>query len=107
MWIKRDISDILQKNTDLVQILIGPRQTGKSSLLSRISTNYFEISLDDLHSRELANSDPEQLYALAHGQPLLIDEAQLAPEIFYFIKRKVDQHRKLDKTRKNLFRLTG
>lgn len=107
MWIERDISGVLTEDGDMVQVVIGPRQCGKSSLLSRLGPDYFEISLDELHARQLANTDPALLFSSAKDKPILIDEAQLAPEIFFYVKRQVDLFKKNQKIRKNLFRLTG
>lgn len=107
MWIERDISNVLLESKNLIQIVTGLRQCGKSSLLSKISPEYYTISLDDLHARDLANSDPALLFSEAQGKPILIDEAQLAPELFFFLKRQVDLHKSKGKDRKNLYRLTG
>jgi len=91
MWIERDISGLLQNaGGEYVQILIGPRQCGKSSLLWRLGRGrYSEISFDDLQLRTLAENDPA-LFLAQHSLPLIIDEVQYAPNIFPEIKRVVD-----------------
>ena len=35
MWIKREITQIIESNIDYIQILTGPRQCGKSSLFTK------------------------------------------------------------------------
>ncbi|MDH4466840.1 MAG: ATP-binding protein [Bacteriovoracaceae bacterium] len=114
MWIKRDISHILQKNQDFIQILIGPRQCGKSSLLHNLSKDFgqngeefVELSMDDLNLRKLALEDPQGLLDQYDGKKLIIDEAQLAPEIFYALKRKIDLLKRAHHRREIMFRLTG
>jgi predicted AAA+ superfamily ATPase len=48
MYIKRDITQALSKSPSVVQILIGPRQCGKSTLLYQLSEYLFkEITFDD------------------------------------------------------------
>ncbi|MES2662421.1 MAG: ATP-binding protein [Pseudomonadota bacterium] len=94
-----------------MQIVIGPRQCGKSSLLWQISPDFNEVSLDDLQMRTLAQQDPA-LFLTNNPLPLIIDEVQYAPNLFPAIKQHVDQ---LKKQRiKNpaqhpqvVFRLTG
>lgn len=107
MWIKRDISNILEESADYIQIVIGPRQCGKSSLLHHLGPQYFEISLDELHARHLANTDPELLFSSAKGKPVLVGEAQLAPELFFYLKRQIDLYKRKGGKRKILYRLTG
>ena len=114
MWIQRDISDQLKQNQgEYVQILIGPRQCGKSSLLWYMGKDeYSEVTFDDLQARTLANNDPA-FFLSQQKLPLIIDEVQYAPNIFPEIKKIVDNVKKetLTKKEKNnikvLFRLTG
>ena len=72
-------------------LLIGPRQVGKSTMLEHLmeGTNRSKVSLDDMQERRLAKSDPA-LFLELHPAPVLIDEVQYAPELFSYIKIKVD-----------------
>lgn len=108
MWIHREISEILNDNNDLVQIIRGPRQCGKSSLLLHLANDFEEVSLDDPTYRQLAQSDPELFLRQFDGKKILIDEAQYAPELFPSIKRKIDLYKR-DPSKKNetIVRLTG
>jgi predicted AAA+ superfamily ATPase len=114
MWIERDISKQLLNDSGVyIQILVGPRQCGKSSLLSFLSKNKFrEVTFDDLQLRILANQDPA-LFLEQHKPPLIIDEVQYAPNIFPELKKIVDELKKqqlfFGKTKKSktIFRLTG
>lgn len=74
-----------------VLYLGGPRQVGKTTLLKHVAKNrgIHYVSLDDLSSRRLAQVDPE-LFLEQHPAPLLIDEVQYAPQLFPYIKLKVD-----------------
>lgn len=111
MYIERDISSRLTQSKMAVQLVIGPRQCGKSTLLSYIAdTSFSEVTFDDLQLRNLANRDPA-LFLEQLQLPVLLDEIQYAPDLLPEIKKKVDQLKKLrlkDGTKiKVLFRITG
>lgn len=77
-----------------VLLLTGPRQTGKTTLLKSLmpkEMNY--VTLDDEILREQAKKDPK-LFLERHQPPILIDEAQYAPELFSYIKIIVDNSKK-------------
>ncbi len=82
IWIKSDISNIIEKNNDPVQVFRGPRQCGKSSLILHLGAGFKEVSLDDPALRELAQRDPELFLSQFGTEKLFIDEAQYAPELF-------------------------
>lgn len=96
-------STILQvSKTFPVLLLTGPRQVGKTTLLSvcnKENRNY--VTLDDLDQRNLALSDPA-LFFQTHKPPLIIDEVQYAPQLFSYIKIIADK-----KKQNGLFWLTG
>ncbi|MEI8346138.1 MAG: ATP-binding protein [Pseudomonadota bacterium] len=111
MWIERDISDSIKKNTDPIQVIRGPRQCGKSSLVLHLDSDFKELSLDDPSLRELAQSDPELFLRQFSTQKLFIDEAQYAPALFPSLKRMADLYKR-DKRENNkkpqtILRLTG
>jgi len=107
MWIERDIFDILSTNRDLIQIVRGPRQCGKSSLLLRLDSDFQEVTLDDPALRELAQSDPELFLEQFGSKKLFIDEAQYAPALFPSLKRRADLYKRAGKKTEPIFRLTG
>lgn len=72
-------------------MLTGARQTGKTTLLKKIAgKNRNYVTLDDLEERRLAQNDPA-LFLQIHSTPLLIDEAQYAPQLFPYIKIEIDK----------------
>jgi hypothetical protein len=96
-WIHRTLTTaMLAKHQQPVTILTGPRQSGKTTLIRHLLAEkpegYRLLSLDDLQTRSLANADPALLLGEI-TQPILIDEAQYAPNIFPEIKRRVDEAR--------------
>ena len=112
MYIKRDITQLLNKSSQWIQILLGPRQCGKSTLFSALDQPFQEITFDDLQMRQMANQDPA-LFMQQFTPPLLLDEVQYVPNLFSELKKIIDQLKKdilfQDKveTQKVLFRLTG
>ncbi len=107
MWINRDLSSILETSGSLpVQVIWGPRQCGKSSLLRHLGPNWSLATLDDLRNRRTAQSDPA-LFLVQHPTPTIVDEAQYAPHLFPQIKLEVDKARLKAPLLKPLYRLTG
>ena len=108
IWIKRDISGIIESNPDPIQVIRGPRQCGKSSLALHLGQNFTEISLDDPGLRALAQSDPQTFLAQFEGRKIFIDEAQYAPELFPVLKRRADLYKRTaPATRETIIRITG
>lgn len=105
MYIERTLSKtILDANKHFkVLLLTGPRQVGKTTLLKQLqkqSRSY--VSLDDLDARAAAKEDPAG-FVDRLTLPVLIDEAQYAPELFSYIKMIVDSN----DNKRGLFWLTG
>lgn len=108
MWIQRDISKIIETNKDPIQIIRGPRQCGKTSLVLQLDPSFRELSLDDPSLRQLAQTDPELFLKQFHSEKIFIDEAQYAPALFPSLKRKVDLlKRDRNRVPQTIMRLTG
>lgn len=97
-YIKRHMEDVvltLNKSWPVI-LLTGPRQAGKTTMLRALAEQEGAgreyVSLDDLNMREMAKTDPK-LFLQLHKPPVLIDEVQYAPELFTYIKIRVDEHR--------------
>lgn len=83
-----------------IVFLNGARQTGKSTLVQSLarelsSTNEPApyVTLDRPVLLASASSAPEAFLAGYHGHPLIIDEVQLAPQLFRALKIVVDEAR--------------
>ena len=94
---EREVKERIKKinNTFRVLVVTGPRQVGKTTLLESVMPeNMTKISLDDEILRKDAQENPK-VFLDSYPTPLFIDEVQYAPELFPYIKMKVDK----DKTR--------
>ncbi len=97
MYIKRTIESKLIEfsNNFPVVMLTGARQVGKTTVLKNTDfgdkLNY--VSLDYPNLRSLARRDPE-LFLQTYEPPIIIDEIQYAPELFPYIKIRVDSNNK-------------
>lgn len=91
-YIQRDLADYAQQCAQWYPIvsLIGPRQSGKSTLVKHTFPHYTYVTLDDDNMRFLAQTDP-LAFLKANKPPLVIDEAQYAPPLFNAIKRTCDE----------------
>ena len=91
-YIKRDMEGlVLSLSEEYSCVLVsGPRQVGKSTMLKHImKSDRNVVTLDDLNERALAKTNPEMFLAM-HPAPVLIDEVQYAPELFPYIKMRID-----------------
>lgn len=116
MYINRDLAPQLQETSACIQILLGPRQCGKSTLFAALTSKeerFTEVTFDDLHLRQLAERDPA-LFLQQFEPPLLLDEVLYVPNLFPELKKRIDQLKRIatfqskePKNLKVLFRLTG
>lgn len=68
----------------------GPRQSGKSTLVKEVFSDYAYVNLENPQTRRQALVDP---VGFINNRPnrLVIDEAQLAPELFSMIQVSSDE----------------
>ncbi len=93
--IKRKISQeilLLKKEFPIVTIL-GPRQSGKTTLAKSIFKNYKYVSLEDPDIRELITEDPRG-FLNEFKENVIIDEVQRVPSFFSYLQTHVDKHKK-------------
>jgi predicted AAA+ superfamily ATPase len=82
-------------------LLVGPRQSGKSTLVKKVFPDKPYISLENIDERDLAEIDPRAFLArFPHGA--ILDEIQRAPGLFNYLQEILD-----NSTEDGLFILTG
>ena len=84
-----------------VVTVTGPRQSGKTTLVREELKEYAYLSLELPDQRAFALEDPKGFLKQFDG-PLVLDEAQRAPELFSYIQVMVDE-----RNRPGQFVLTG
>ena len=84
-----------------VVCVLGPRQTGKTTLVQQLAPDRAYISLDENNYHQTAVEDPEGFIA-SLPDAVTLDEVQRAPALLPSIKRAVDRDR-----RPGRFLLTG
>ena len=103
MYLSRAIEKTILKAEDQTKVVLitGARQVGKSTTIRELYPDYTYITLDDENFAALARSD-SALFFRDIRYPVIIDEAQYAPELFRAIKKIADA----DKVKGRFF-LTG
>ena len=81
--------------------LLGPRQSGKTTLVRQLEPERAYVSMDDYNYYQTATSDPVEFIA-SLPDVVTLDEVQRAPMLLPAIKRAVDEDR-----RHGRFLLTG
>jgi uncharacterized protein len=103
MWIRRDAEDLIKQlgKQFPVVFVTGARQVGKTSILGHLFPDFAYVTLDDpAMAVEAENAPRDFLESLTY--PVIIDEAQYAPDLFRHIKLVVDKIK-----RKGQFFITG
>lgn len=105
MFIERKISkSVLNFASGYPAIaLLGPRQSGKTTLSQALFPNHRYISLENINERTFAQSDPLKfLKTYENEYGLILDEIQHVPDLLSYIQTEIDA-----KDRPGYFILTG
>ena len=99
----RSLAPVVQEalNDTPVVCLLGPRQSGKTTLALQLTPDRAFVSLDEHNYYQTAMADPAGFIAGLPGE-VTLDEVQRVPELLPAIKRAVDRDR-----RPGRFLLTG
>ncbi|HSC25470.1 MAG TPA: ATP-binding protein [Candidatus Babeliales bacterium] len=101
---RRDLEKILSRFAKFpVVAILGPRQSGKTTLARSFFKNHRFLNLESPHIRELAIKDPVLFLRENENEyGIILDEFQYAPEILSYIQVESDE-----KKRPGYFVLTG
>lgn len=103
MIIKRHLAATVRRLAGSFPIvaILGPRQSGKTTLARALFAGKPYVSMEDLDQRDFARHDPRGfLHRYPHGA--VIDEAQRVPPLFSYLQTVVD-----DRPGNGRFILTG
>ena len=92
--IEREITSIVRQRADEFPVLtiIGPRQSGKTTLAKACFPHHTYVNLEDPETRELAETDYRRFFTL-YPAPVIIDEIQRVPKLASAIQTLVDEKR--------------
>jgi predicted AAA+ superfamily ATPase len=76
-----------------VVTILGPRQSGKTTLATKALPTYEYCNLESPDNRSQAIQDPKAFLSQFKG-PVILDEVQRVPELLSYIQVAVDQKRK-------------
>jgi len=101
--IDRDISRELQTLATEFSVVtvLGPRQSGKTTLVRTVFPDKAYINLENPKTRAFVEEDPEAFFA-QHPEGAIIDEIQRVPNLLSYIQVIVDEKKQM-----GLFILTG
>jgi uncharacterized protein len=103
--IRRDLTEYLIEAAQqfAAVAVLGPRQSGKTTLVQAVFKNHRYVSLEDLDKRALALSDPRRfLQDYSNDFGIIFDEIQHAPGLLSYIQTIIDREKK-----KGYFIITG
>lgn len=94
MFVKRNLTPRIIDGAKQIPIIaiIGPRQSGKSTLAKELFKDHIYLDMQDAELFQFANQDPKgflNTYKNKHG--IIIDEAQYAHKLFPQIKVEADK----------------
>lgn len=92
MIISREIVNLIYRYKIKYPVIAitGPRQSGKTTMLKTVFTEYEYVSLENPDIRNFAESDPNGFLARYPGK-IIFDEVQRVPSLFSYIQTRVDE----------------
>lgn len=97
-FIHRDVEDFIQLNLQTFPaiVLLGSRQCGKSTLIKKMSTDFRSFLYLDLQNYEDLNklTDMNLFFKSNEEATICLDEVQLIPELFSFLRSEIDNNRR-------------
>ncbi len=96
-YIKRKAEESLTKklNNSPVVALLGPRQSGKSTLAKEYLKNVHSIYLDLQKRTDINKLNEPELFIERHRDKLIcLDEIQLKPDFFSYLRSEIDEDRR-------------
>ncbi len=95
-YIYRQLAAVIKAQQSKFPVLAvtGPRQSGKTTLLKEIFSDYRYVSLENPDAHSFASEDPVGFLNL-YNEKVIFDEIQQAPSLFSYIQTRVDASRQM------------
>lgn len=92
MKIQREIAPKVAEALEKFPIVavIGPRQSGKTTLCKMLKPDFTYVNLEDLTNRDFAKNDPKGFLETYAGS-VIIDEIQYVPDLFSYLQVYTDK----------------
>lgn len=102
-YIQRSIEEVVKKTEKTFKCILvtGARQTGKSTMLTKLFPDKKYVSFDDPFIEEQARENPNT-FLMLNQPPVIYDEVQRVTDLFRYIKIKCDEENE-----RGLFCLSG
>lgn len=102
--VKRNLEDKTKKMLSMFPVvaILGARQVGKTTLAKNLTSDWKYIDLEDPDDFDLISRNPK-LFFKHYPQNVIIDEAQIYPELFPILRGIIDSQRSV----KGRFIITG
>ena len=103
IMITREIESLIKEYSRQFRslLVVGPRQTGKSTLVKKVFPNKPYVSLENIDERTLAENDP-RAFLNRFPKGAILDEVQRTPLLFNYLQEIID-----NSNEDGLFILTG
>lgn len=91
-YISRSIEPTVTKLANYFPVIVitGPRQSGKTTLIKHLFSDYLQFSMEDLQVQEFAENDPVAFLG-QNKNGMIIDEVQRVPSLMSYIQGIVDK----------------
>ena len=91
-FIPRQLAPIIKAQQTKFPVLAvtGPRQSGKTTLLKELFSDYRYVTLENPNTRSFATEDPIA-FLNQYDQKVIFDEIQRVPALFSYIQSRVDE----------------
>ena len=92
MKIKRNIEKQVINASKKIGVIsiVGPRQSGKTTLVKSIFPKHKYYNLEDIRLRDRIAQDPKS-FIDNHDSGIILDEVQKYPELLSYIQIKIDE----------------
>jgi len=78
------------KNEFPIIAILGPRQSGKTTISQKVFPNYEYVTLEDIDYREFAKNDPRG-FLERYKENIILDEIQRVPTLMSYLQSHVDK----------------
>ena len=93
IYLKRYLDKIIQERLDMIGaiVIVGPKWCGKTTTATQFAKSVIELQHPTLGKSYIELADVDPLLLLEGEKPLLVDEWQMAPQLWDAVRYSVDK----------------